>query len=175
MTDFTKQLESGIEVNGVYQRVIPVICYIYIPIKMVIKKLELIDNKSNNFFEFLNSTSPVITNWIKSNPNETFKISNYINFLQTHLETTRDFIRFALNSFPGIYVKISDKNDEFIGLDEDYIKDYEKLVLQFDLEMDNIPVNIDLRSIPSNQVRPTLKWSEKVDESIKTMFCQTSF
>ena len=56
MTDFTKQLESGIEVNGVYQRVIPVICYIYIPIKMVIKKLELIDNKSNNFFEFLNST-----------------------------------------------------------------------------------------------------------------------
>ena len=91
------------------------------------------------------------------------------------MATTRDFIRFALNSFPGIYVKISDKNDEFIGLDEDYIKDYEKLVLQFDLEMDNIPVNIDLRSIPSNQVRPTLKWSEKVDESIKTMFCQTSF
>ena len=41
MTDFTKQLESGIEVNGVYQRVIPVICYIDIPIQMVIKKLEL--------------------------------------------------------------------------------------------------------------------------------------
>jgi len=106
MTDFTKLLESGIEVNGVYQRVIPIICYIDIPIQMIIKKLELMDNKSNKFFEFLNSTSPVITNWIKSNPNETFKISNYINFLQTHSTTTRDFIRFALNSFPGIYVKI---------------------------------------------------------------------
>jgi len=173
MTDLIKQLESGIEVNGVYQQVIPIICYIDIPIQMIIKKLELMDNKSNEFFEFLNSRSPVITNWIKSNPNETFTISNYINFLQTHLATTRDFIRFGLNSVPGIYVKNSDKNDEFIALDEDYIKNYEELVLEFDLEMDKIPVSIDLRSIPSNKVRPTLKWSEKADESIKTIFCQT--
>lgn len=174
MSDLTKLLESGIEINGVYQRVIPVLCYIDIPIQIVINKLESIDNKTNKFFEFLNFCSPVIVDWIDSNSNKTFEISDYIKFLQTHLETTRDFMRFALREVPGIYVKKSSINEEFIGLDEDYIKGYNYLVSEFDLVMKQIPINVDLRTIPSNQVRPKLIWSDH-DENIKTIFVQTSF
>ncbi len=173
MTDF-QQLESGIEINGVYQRVVDVFCYIDIPIPTVIGKLELID-KENNFFKFINSCSPVIIGWLKSNPDKTFEIPDYINFLQTHMETTRDFVRFGLSSVQGIYVKISKINEEFIGLDENYIEWYNRLVSDFDLVMEPIPVGTDLRVIPSTQIRPTLKWSEKTDESIKTIFAQTSF
>ena len=175
MTNFIKQLESGIEINGIYQKVIPIYCYIDIPIEIVINKLKLVDNKKNKFFKFLKSSSPVIIDWIKTNSDKTFKIVDYINFLQTHLETTRDFVRFALGVFPGIYVKISAKNEEFIGLDEDYIELYNNLASNFDLVMEPISVSSDLRTIPSNKVRPTLKWSEKTDESIKTIFVQTSF
>lgn len=159
MEDFEKQLESGIESNGVYQRVIPIYCYIDIPIGIVIKKLELVDNKSNKFVEFLNSKGIAIYEWIKSNPDKTFELTDYINFLQTHLETTRDFVRFGLASLKGIYVKISNgtTNDEFFGLGEDYIKWYDDLALEYDLVMEPIPVGTDLRTIPSTQIRPTLK------------------
>lgn len=173
MTDFEKQLETGIESNGVYQRVIPVYCYIDIPIGIIIKKLELSDNKSNKFVKFLNSKGIAIIEWIKSNPNKTFELTDYINFLQTHLETTRDFVRFGLASLKGIYVKIS--NDEFFGLAEDYIQWYDDLALEYDLVMEPIPVGSDLRSIPSTKIRPTLKWKENPEESIKTIFYQTSF
>ena len=73
----------------------------------------------------------------------------------------------------GIYVKISE-NDEFIGIDEDYIELYINLASKYNVDIEPISVNIDLRTIPCNKVRPTLKWIEKVDESIKTIFIQTS-
>lgn len=172
MTDFIKQLELGSESNGVYQRFIPVFCYIDIPIQVVINKLELIPNKFKNL---LDCQSGVIIEWIKSNPDKNFEILDYINFLQTHSQTTRDFIRFSLSSIPGIYVKNSDNNEEFIGLDEDYIKWYNDFASDFDLYMESIQTNIDLRTIPSSKVRPTLKWIEKPYENIKTIFFQTSF
>ena len=177
MTDFEKQLESGIESNGVYQRVIPVYCYIDIPISIVIKKLELANNKSNKFVEFLNSKGIAIYEWIKSNPDKTFELIDYINFLQIHLETTRDFVRFGLASLQGIYVKISTDttNDEFFGLGDDYIQWYDDLALEYDLVMEPIQGGTDLRSIPSTKIRPTLKWKENPEESIKTIFYQTSF
>lgn len=175
MTDIIKQLESGIEINGVYQRIIEVLCYIDIPIQVIISKLELVNNKENDFFEFLNYRSPVIIKWIESNSDKTLEIQDYINFLQNHSETTRDFVRFALNIVSGMYIKIPTKDEEFIGLDEDYIKSYNDIVSRFDLVMEPISTSVDLRKIPSNQVRPTLKWSERPDESIKTIFIQTSF
>lgn len=174
MSDFRNLLESGIEINGVYQRYIPVMCYLDIPIKIIIKKLELMD-KSNDFFKFLNRESPVIIEWLESNPDNNFEIQDYIDFLQTHLQTTRDFVRFALDIFPGVYAKNPAKDIEIIGLDEDYIEWYNDLVSYIDLDMDSISTDIDLRTIPSSQVRPTLKWEEDLDENIKTIFVKTSF
>lgn len=175
MTDFEKQLKSGIEINEVYQRVISVYCYIDIPIQIVIDKLETSNNKTNKFFKFLNSKSPVIIEWIKSNQDKTFEIEDYVNFLQIHSKTTRDFVRFGLSSLKGIYVKISSNDEEFIGLDEDYIKWYNDLVSEFDLVMEPILVDTDLRTIPSTQIRPIIKWKENPEESIKTIFVKTSF
>jgi len=93
------------------------------------------------------------------------------------LETTKDFVRFGLASLEGIYVKISTDttNDEFFGLGDDYIQWYDDLALEYDLVMEPIQVGTDLRSIPSTKIRPTLKWKENPEESIKTIFYQTSF
>jgi len=78
MADLYKQLESGIEYNGKYQRIIPILLYIDIPIQIVINKLELVDNKANKFFKFLNSSSPIIINWTKSNPDKTLIFCKHI-------------------------------------------------------------------------------------------------
>jgi hypothetical protein len=187
MSDLLEELSQGVTLNGVFQKLTDVYCYIDIPISTTIEKLNKIDIK-NDFIRFLNLSSVVIKSWIETKYTQKITMKNhdkflqkhnvtiqdYIEFLQQHTEV-RNFLRFALCSAKGTYIKYEENNVEYFGIDEDYIIPYTGLIQHYELGTVVFPINSDLREIPSTTIRATLINPDFPQENIKPIFAQTSF
>jgi hypothetical protein len=160
-------MRNGIELNGSFQRFVDVFCYIDIPISWL---LNVIGNKENtNIIDLLIDRSPVVKDW-----NETLSSTqNLYNFLVEHSTTVRNYIRIAITKIDGLYAKTPD--DEFLGIDEDYIEMYNSFCDHYKLERINAILNSDINLISSNVTRPHLKSPQYPKENLKAMFMQTSF
>jgi hypothetical protein len=166
---------KGFTFNGVTQKFCPIYCYLDIPITNIIRNIESRE-KRNITFELLTKRSPVIIDWIKSETKKGFLRLHdfeYIDFLEEHAKTVRNFIRVALGDFEGALVEHN--GEIFAALDQDYIEMYDSFTEYYKLNKVEIPLNTDLRSLPTTKERAMLKSPEYQDESIKVIFAQSSF
>ena len=171
--------ENIIEFEEFTQEFVKIFCYIDIPISIIIEKLKKIEELTNDvndeFIKYILSTGVVIIDWIKNSKLEHVTILEYINFLEEHKKTVRDFIRismFKFNVVDGIYIKAKDGR-ESICIDEEFIDVYEQLVEHFELGVFEDFRNIsDLREIPSTKIKPHIIYKKLQDAgySVRTSF-----
>ncbi len=172
--DILNYLRNGFTYDGCFQQFVPVYCYIDIPIPYIISKLSSNDKREITL-ELLNKRSYVIVDWLKETKSLP-SYEEYIIFLTQHMYNTRDFVRIVLKTVEGTYCK--KENKELTIVDEESVNMYLSFCqcykIEWKFDRDQL-INIDLRTLPSTQIRPMLKNKNFPDESIEVMFGQTTF
>ena len=150
-------MRQGYQMGNVKQKFTQLYCYLDIPIDTLIDNLYTVE-KQQRTIELLTTRSFAIIDWIKRELNEGrihIYVHEYIDYLKEHSRSTRDFVRVALGEYEGTYVESSD--EKFAGIDESYCEMYDSFTKYFMINKVNIPINMDLRKLPSDVERPMIK------------------
>jgi hypothetical protein len=147
-------------------------CFLDVP---VVKIFEALDSCNPMIIRLLTTRCFEVYRWQKAN-NISEQDDKYLDllreFLENHKKYVRCYVRMWVDNYEGTYIKTP--FCELIGLDQDYISEYDRFCKEFNLEKINVKFDEDVNRLDENTIRPFLIICDS-KIPLKAVFIQTTF